>query len=79
MQDPSFPDDPTKTIPEPIYFEYGDYVYYSGDLYECIQLGSHTGMNPSTSPNTWQLCTPMTDDLRLDPTSPHQEMGLLDN
>ncbi|MDR6554864.1 Ig-like domain-containing protein [Paenibacillus qinlingensis] len=61
-----------------IYYQFGDYVYQNGNLYKCIQAGTHTGINPSTSPSTWQLQTPMTDDFRLHASSPYQSMGLLD-
>ncbi|MDR6554862.1 InlB B-repeat-containing protein [Paenibacillus qinlingensis] len=67
-----------------INFQYGDYVYQNGkdyayqngNWYKNIQAGTHTGKNPLTSPETWQLQTPMTDDFRLHSSSPYQSMGL---
>lgn len=61
-----------------IYYETGDYVVYNGHMYEC--LADHNGKNytPGSSPSVWQEVPMMTDDLRLDPSSPHQGMGLLD-
>jgi uncharacterized protein YjdB len=89
FSDPNFPaqfdwstvelwDDYSQWWDIPIYYQYGDYVYQNGNLYKCIQAGTHTGINPSTSPSTWQLQTPMTDDFRLHSSSPYQSMGLLD-
>lgn len=73
-------DDYSELYGVPIYYQQGDYVYYyeTGALYECIQPGTHTGINPTTAPATWRLCSPMTDDFRLDPSSLYQSMGLLD-
>ncbi|MGG1514464.1 Ig-like domain-containing protein [Paenibacillus oryzisoli] len=73
-------DDYSDLYKEPIYFNYGDYVYYfpTGELYECIEPGTHTGKNPTTNPSTWKLLVPMKEDFRLDPASPYQGIGLLD-
>lgn len=73
-------DDYSDLYKEPIYFNYGDYVYYfpTGELYESIEPGTHTGKNPTTNPSTWRLLTPMKEDFRLDPASPYQGIGLLD-
>ncbi|MGG1551981.1 Ig-like domain-containing protein [Paenibacillus ferrarius] len=71
-------DDYSDLYAVPIYFNEGDYVYYfpTGELYKDIEPGTHTGKNPTTNPATWQLQTPMTEDFRLDPTSPYQGIGL---
>lgn len=72
-------DDYSDLYAVPIYFNYGDYVYDfpTGNLYQNIEAGTHTGKNPATNPTTWSLLTPMKNDFRLDPTSPYQGMGLL--
>lgn len=64
----------------PVYYSQGDYVYYhlTGELYLCIEAGTHTGKNPTTNPLTWQLVPMMTDDFRSASTSPYPGIGLLD-
>ncbi|RED51157.1 Ig-like domain-containing protein [Cohnella lupini] len=73
-------DDYSNLYSVPIYYNQGDYAYYfpTGELYLCIEAGSHTAKNPTTNPSTWQLVPMMTDDFRTDATSPYQGMGLLD-
>jgi hypothetical protein len=73
-------DDYSDLYKEPIYFNFGDYIYYfpTGELYECIEPGTHTGKNPLTNPSTWRLLAPMKEDFRLDSASPYQGIGLLD-
>lgn len=73
-------DDYSDLYAGPIYYNQGDYVYYypTGELYLCIEVGAHTGKDPTTNPSTWQLVSPMNDDFRLDANSPYQGFGLLD-
>lgn len=71
-------DDTSQLYGGDIYFSEGDYVIYmpTGEMYVCIEPGTHTGKNPLTHPTTWQL-VPIVDDFQLDANSPYQGIGLL--
>ena len=62
----------------PTVYHQGDYVMHFGNLYLCIQAGSHSGQEPTTSPGTWQLLPLPEDDVRLASGSAHAGLGLLD-
>ena len=64
----------------PIYFNESDYVYSwpTGELYVCVEPGTHTGKDPAANPSVWRLAARMNDDFRLDPSSPYQGIGLLE-
>ncbi len=76
-------DDYSQLYNVPLYYEYGDCVMMQvgepgeGQLYECIQPGTNTGQNPTTAAAVWTPAANMTDDLRLDPSSPYQGWGLM--
>jgi hypothetical protein len=62
----------------PTVYSMGDYVMHMGDLYLCIEAGTHSGKVPTSNPATWQLLSLPGDDVRLAPGSAHKGMGLLD-
>ncbi len=61
-----------------IYYKSGDYVMYVGKMYKCLLDHNGQQYTPGSAPSVWQEVPVMTDDLRLDPNSPHQGIGLLD-
>ncbi len=62
----------------PTLYNMGDYVMHEGNLYLCIEPGTHSGEEPTTHPATWQLLPVPGDDVRLAPGSAHTGVGLLD-
>jgi hypothetical protein len=62
----------------PTIYNMGDYVMHEGNLYLCIEAGSHSGKDPTTSPATWQPLPLPGDDVRLALGSAHTGVGLLD-
>jgi len=62
----------------PTVYNFGDYVMHLGNLYLCIEAGTHSGKDPTSNPATWQLLPLPRDDVRLAPDSVHAGVGLLD-
>jgi len=62
----------------PTLYHEGDYVMHEGNLYLCIEPGTHSGKDPTAHPATWQLLPLPGDDVRLAPGSAHAGIGLLD-
>lgn len=62
----------------PTEYDDGDYVMHRGNLYLCIEAGTHSGKDPTLHPATWQLLPLPGDDVRLAPGSAHAGVGLLD-
>jgi len=62
----------------PTVYNLGDYVMHEANLYLCIEVGTHSGKEPTTNPSTWQLLPVPGDDVRLARGSAHAGAGLLD-
>lgn len=59
----------------PITFTKGDYVMHKGELYELLAATS-TNQPPDTNPSVWKKLPPPPDDVRLEPGSPYEGLGL---
>ncbi|MFT5042234.1 MAG: hypothetical protein ACI8TX_003216, partial [Hyphomicrobiaceae bacterium] len=62
----------------PTVYNMDDYVMHEGNFYLCIEVGTHSGKEPTTNPATWQLLPVPGDDVRLAHGSAHTGVGLLD-
>ena len=59
----------------PIAYAKGDYVLYQGELYQ-LEAATSTNQKPTEHPEAWKHLPLPADDVRLEPGSPYEGLGL---